>query len=239
MKKDLPIVLTGTILANTSDNVLSYEERKADYLRAIKYYVQYAPVIFVENSGYNFDDSDGFYEIDNLKIIQFPKSGYYERGKGFQEFEMMDKFVESIKGEYDAFIKVTGRYIISDFEKIYTDVLTADRDFIIDTSYKDKRAYTYMFYTTTIFYEKFIMGIYKKCDDRKPSKSIEDIMYSLLQGIDTKQYRFFLNAYNILGKSGSNGKPLVYRPCWKLWRRTLISRKFRYYILGKQELRGV
>ena len=234
------IVLTGTIIPNAiKGDFLSVEERRNDYLKAIRYYTNFGSVVFVENSDYNFSQDDEFKKISNLKIMQFPKSEYYDKGKGFQEFELLNRFVAATHDVYSSFIKVTGRYIISDFDSIYRDCKNADVPFIIDTSYKDKHALTYMFYSDIQFYKDNLMNLYKQCDDNCPTGAIEDVMYRFLHSDNKLKYRFFLTAYNIIGRSGTNGMGLVNRPRWKLWRRTMISRKFRYYFMRKRELRGV
>ena len=240
MQKQPIIVLTGTIIPNVfRGDFLSIDERRKDYLKAIRYYTRFGRVFFIENSDYDFSADEEFNKIDNLNIIQFPKSEYYDKGKGFQEFELLDRFVSTLQNEYSSFIKITGRYIISDFASIYADCKNADVPFIIDTSYKDKHALTYMFYSTIKFYKSHLMGIYKQCDDKGKNSSIEEVMYRFLHSDLKPKYRFFLTAYNIIGRAGSNGMGLVNRPKWKRWRRTLISRRFRYYIMRKKELRGV
>ena len=45
-------------------------------------------------------------------------SKYYLKGKGFQEFEMFDAYIAQHLNMSKFFIKITGRYIIEDFEKI-------------------------------------------------------------------------------------------------------------------------
>lgn len=236
------IVLTGTIIPNAfMGGVLPVDERRNDYLKAIRYYTRFGKVIFIENSDYDFRKDEEFRKISNLEIMQFPKSKYYERGKGFQEFELLDRFVSAVQDKYTSFIKITGRYIISDFDSLYRDCQSADVPFIIDTSYKHKHALTYMFYSDIEFYKRNLMNLYKQCDDHSPIGSIEDVMYRFLHSNkDMEQkYRFFLTAYNIIGRAGSNGMGLINRPRWKVWRRTMFSRKFRYFCLGKRELRGV
>ena len=241
MMEKLPIiVLTGTIIPNAfMGGFLSVEERKKDYLKAIRYYTRFGRVVFIENSDYDFEQDDEFKKISNLEIMQFPKSKYYDKGKGFQEFELIDRFVLASQDKYTSFIKITGRYIVSDFASIYKDCQETDVPFIIDTSYKDKHALTYMFYSDIEFYKENLMNLYKQCDDHCPTGSIEDVMYRFLHSEKAPNYRFFLTAYNIIGRAGSNGMGLVNRPRWKLWRRTIISRKFRYLFLRKRELRGV
>lgn len=240
MKSKPIILLTGTIVPNVIDgNFLSVDERRNDYLKAIKYYCQYGKVVFIENSEYDFASDYAFSNIKNLSIIQFPKSEYCEKGKGYQEFEMIDNYIKKYGDNIESVIKITGRYIISEFESIYEDAKNADVPLIMDTSYKDEHALTYMFYTTVDFYRKNLLGLHKKCDDNKHKGSVEDVMYAFLHSSDEIPYRFFLHAYNIIGRSGSTGTKLINRKRWKLLRRTYISRKFRYYALKRKELRGV
>jgi hypothetical protein len=45
-------------------------------------------------------------------VIRNPKSKKYDQGKGYQEFEMVQKVVEDLRNDYSFFIKITGRYRI-------------------------------------------------------------------------------------------------------------------------------
>jgi hypothetical protein len=54
---EIPIVLTATIIPNqvTAAGTSNPEIRLAEYLNTLQFYLRFAPVIFLENSGYPLD----------------------------------------------------------------------------------------------------------------------------------------------------------------------------------------
>jgi hypothetical protein len=78
---ELPIVLTATIVPNVGDTPsINLETRLAEYIEALKFYLQYAPVIFLENSDYPLERHAEFREPARLQAKRFPPSASPERG---------------------------------------------------------------------------------------------------------------------------------------------------------------
>ena len=118
------LIITATIQPNSNFVAKSSaEERRREYLNVLKYYSEMfsGDIIFVENSAYNFKDDTEFnqiLELNNVQLIEFPKSLEIDKGKGYQEFEVLDFVVAQIEHKYIEFIKVPGRYLTVNFKKL-------------------------------------------------------------------------------------------------------------------------
>ena len=124
MNTEIPIVLTGTIIPNTNIRMkhLDAEKRRKEYLNCINYYRNFAPVYFLENSSYPVEEDLEFTSIPNVEIRKFPVSSFPEKGRGFQEFEMIDSFIKNEKNIPNKFLKITGRYFYTNIKDILIDI---------------------------------------------------------------------------------------------------------------------
>jgi hypothetical protein len=197
------ILLTGTIIPNSilvKHN--DYLRRRSEYLKALEYYSRYGKVVFLENSEYDFNNDSDFYSIKNIEIIKVEASKHYHKGKGYQEFEMIDSWVKSCNQDID-FIKVTGRYIIKNFKNIYQEFCERKKDELIIDSYKKSQvSITALFCFNTDFYKKCFLGLYKKADD-ETDLFIEKVIYEKINNSNLN-FRLFLNEPYCFGISGSN-----------------------------------
>lgn len=232
---DITIILTGTIKPNAIFTEFNdIEKRRKDYLKALKYYTKYAPVVFLENSEYDLLNDKEFSIIDNLTIYKMNPSKYYLKGKGFQEFEMFDAYIAQHLNMSKFFIKITGRYIIEDFEKILKECVYTSFDMIIDISKKRYWADTYLFFMKTNIYIKYFFNCYKEADDSK-GIYIEHVFFKYIMKYNIK-YRIFFYEYNILAVSGSTGKKYIMKSKIKILRRS-IRRRYRFYLLKRNYLK--
>lgn len=226
------ILLTGTIKVNTNFvEVIDWKIRREEYLKAIKYYTNFGTVVFLENSSYDVENDEEFKKIKNLIIYKMKPSKYFDRGKGYQEFEMIDTFVKDYRYKYNGFIKVTGRYIIEDFKKIMDEISKEKTsDMIIDVSKKYKQAWTYLFFVKRNFYKNYLLNLYKNANDLK-GKYIEHVIYdNIMENKHKYKFRMFFNECNIIGKSGSTGVKYTKRSNIKLFLKSYI-RKLSYNLL--------
>ena len=164
----VPLVLTATIIPNgiaTKDS--DWRARREQYLRAIAYYRQFSKVYFVENSQYDLSSDTEFQCNCGCVLVKYPGSDSPEKGKGYQEFEMLDAFVKSGLIE-DCFVKITGRYIYSNFPRLFSRVCAMRHryDLIIDSSVTRKKALTSLFYVKRGLYGSCFAGCYRHMDDR-------------------------------------------------------------------------
>jgi hypothetical protein len=98
LKNTLPIVLTATIYPRAIMTVhLTASERRLEYLNAVKYYTKFSHVYLLENSGFNFKDDLDFCSCENVTYIQLEPSNEFNKGKGFQEFEMLDNWFKLLQ----------------------------------------------------------------------------------------------------------------------------------------------
>lgn len=163
MNTEIPIVLTGTIIPNTNIRMkhLDAEKRRKEYLNCINYYRNFAPVYFLENSSYPVEEDLEFTSIPNVEIRKFPVSSFPEKGRGFQEFEMIDSFIKNEKNIPNKFLKITGRYFYTNIKDILNECYqNKDRCFIINQYLSSNRAVVALFFLKhNIIFKTFLAYI--------------------------------------------------------------------------------
>lgn len=188
------ILITGTIVQNVIRTIPEDPKtRHQAYLDNLKYYSDILddPIIFLENSTYSFDNDFDFKDLfndKNIKLIKFPISRGVSQGKGFQEFEMLDKAVELLSGVYSSFFKISGRYRYLNIADL---IDYSNGDLTIDLLRRKHEAVTSIFYVTFDFYKDYLLNVYQEVDDIN-GDSIEQIIYKLVMNenlLDT--IRFF------------------------------------------------
>jgi hypothetical protein len=228
---DIAIVLTGTITPNTSlfNNHLDPQARRNEYLAAINFYRQFGRVYFLENSTYPLLEDPDFQNMPNVSIRKFPVSNFSEKGKGFQEFEMIDAWINSETNLPARWIKVTGRYIYQDFQKIITECDLNPKSIIINQYLFAKWADVALFCTTTTFYQRHLIGIYQQCDDQK-GICAEKVMNANLNKVPKTSYSRFKIYLKCTGIAGSTGKVIS-----NVWLDAINSSVMGFnYLLDKQ-----
>lgn len=215
METKRAILLTGTIVTNsihTEHN--DPEKRLAEYLTAIKFYAdlfKQDTVYFLENSNYDLDKSDAFIKArthTRFNVLRFPPENRYYEGKGYQEFKMLDEAILRLT-QYETFIKITGRYLIRNAEKL---TRSECKGLIIDCSLKRKLADTYIFYCTRSFYLNHFLGAYQRANDSE-SRFIEHVLYDYLTTNSiAEQVCFFTRSPLLEGTTGSYGLSLKQNP---------------------------
>jgi hypothetical protein len=206
---DFAIVLTGTITPNSimtshTDTAI----RRQEYLNAVNFYTRFAPVFFLENSNYPIEQDSEFLEIQNLHIRKTSVSNFPEKGKGYQEFEMIDSWLDEEKQPPKKWVKVSGRYIYDNFDILLQECLSdVKHQLVIDQLYNQKIAYTVLFFITTSYYNKYLKDIYKLCDD-KNGNYIEKVLFEAISKNNDDLVRIFREQPSVEVISGSNGKKL-------------------------------
>lgn len=188
--------------------------------------------MFAENSGFNFEASEYFSKLKEQGRVQFwsfPPSRQPERGKGYQEFEMLDQVVERLAGKHAAMVKVTGRYIVRNAQDLIAE---GCGDVRIDRHRKMGVAITGFFHCRTAFYMDQLRGLYSTVDDPK-GVFIEHVLYQKLAELeDQKDIRLFGANPDYRGVSGSHGHTMARHPVKMKLRN--IERKL-LHIAGRQE----
>jgi len=200
----IPIVLTGTIIPNSIKVVhRDWKKRRSEYLDAIKYYRKFSKVYFLENSRYDLSHDREFSNDERFGCFKFEASEKFDKGKGYQEFQMLDQFVKHGLSE-DSFVKVTGRYIYENFDQIFSLIVRESRKYglIIDAFCRRKIALTSLFYVTKHVYSEQFQNCYLEMDDSKDIWA-EHVFYRRLGNV--RSYTFFPTTPILNAISGSTG----------------------------------
>jgi hypothetical protein len=179
------VILTGTVLPNAIYGLDAddFALRKAQYLLAMRFYrtTLKHPIIYIDNSGYDFkNDADfarQFAEMD-IELIEFPRSAHPSKGKGFQEFEMLNHVVGLYQSKFTSFIKITGRYIYTNIEELMQT--PGNYKLLIDRHIRFSSAITSLFRCDFDFYLKFLNDAYLLADDAT-GEYIEKVLYKILK----------------------------------------------------------
>ncbi len=206
---NLGIVLTGTIIPNTTLHTqhLDPEARRQEYLSAIHFYRNFAPVYFLENSAYDLKGDRAFKDIPNVKIHQF-KASCPNRGKGFQEFEMLDQWIKLEPNLPERWIKITGRYIYPNFKEILNECIrNQDIPLMINQYLFANHSDTALFCIETNCYRNNLCELYQLCDDSQ-GLLIEKVLNAKLKQLSKKDFRRFLSHLHCEGIAGHTGKAI-------------------------------
>lgn len=205
MDKRLAIVLTATLVPNAIHTVhLDAAQRRAEYLAAIEFYCRYGEVYFLENSAHDLESDAAFHRHGNVHIRKFPPSAEYDKGKGYQEFEMLDHWLATEPCPPSRWIKITGRHLASNFEQVYSECRNESQyELIIEQKRPPYRvALTDLFYVTSEYYRRRFMGIYRECDDAA-LVFIEHVVRNHIAASD--KFRLFREMPLLTGVSGTTG----------------------------------
>jgi len=163
----MPFVLTGTIVPNAVPTAHGNAQRRHDeYVQAIRHYLDFGPVYFIENSGYPVLGEPFFVDTPGLTTFAYPRSASTARGKGYQEFEMLDDFVRDRLRE-DAFVKVTGRYVYKNIGALtaWMRKRLPESGIVIDMKRRERQAIVGLFAVSKAFYVRHLQGAYRDMDD--------------------------------------------------------------------------
>lgn len=204
------LVLTATIKPNAIYSVhTDLEVRATEYLEAIYFYRSLfsGDIFFLENSEYDIWGDARFaelHETGKICILKMPPSEEFDKGKGFQEFKMLDEFVLKYGDQYQAFFKITGRYILKNFAKLEREKC---KGIVIDRYSKLKKAYTSHFICDISIYKSYLLNAYKAVNDREGTY-IEIVLYPKIKEIPSSKVSFFTANPKLIGVSGSTGRTL-------------------------------
>lgn len=208
----IPIVLTGTIIPNDIKTThRDWEVRRKEYLDAIKYYKKFSKVYFLENSDYELSLDAEFASSERFQCFKFKASKQFKKGKGYQEFQMLDEFVKH-KLNDDWFVKVTGRYIYENFDEIFSFIRRGKckYDLIIDAFIRSRIALTCLFYVKKNVYLQCFQNTYIEMNDSEGAYS-EHVIYRALK--KSCSYTFFpkLPILNVI--TGTSGLGVTMNDC--------------------------
>lgn len=208
------ICLTGTIVPNTVMVQRSdVNVRLKDYKCSIEFYLSETdlPVFFLENSDYDLEkdpEFQAYLETNRFFVQRFEAHPDAEKGKGFQEFYMLDQFFATDKAQ-GCTAKISGRYIIRNINNL---LLPSAHPMQIDLHRKMKVAITGFFVVENDFYRKELTGIYVRANDGE-HRYIEHVLYDSLRHPRLKsQVALLPENPEYEGISGSHGASMHRNP---------------------------
>ena len=203
---ELPVVLTATVTPNVAGAAsMNPEIRLAEYRRVLQFCQQFAPVIFLENSSYPLERHPEFTASPRLRVCRFLSSASPEKGKGFQEFEMLDAWLAAEPQPPARWLKISGRYQLLNLAETLTECRREKKySLVIDQVHRQQLARTYLFYSSTDFYRAHVNGLYRQCDDRT-GDWIERVLFRELEKVPAGQVRFFQTQPRLRAQAGSSG----------------------------------
>jgi hypothetical protein len=207
MKTSPAIVLTGTIVPNVVGQLQHCDPitRKNEYLTAIKFYTQFAPVYFLENSTYDLLNDQDFNNIPNVMIRKFPVSEFPAKGRGFQEFEMLDRWAASETEVPEYWLKITGRYLYQNISEILAEYSSKiECDLLINQHRFSGVAESAIFGVSQVFYQNQICGLFQECNDES-GWFIEKALHRKLHNISSPTCQRFKSNLICSGVAGFNG----------------------------------
>jgi hypothetical protein len=207
-QSEIPVVLTATIIPNAaSAAAINPEERLADYRAVVQFCKQFAPVYFLENSTYPLEKHPEFADSNTLRVRRFAPSKNPERGKGYQEFEMLDAWLAAESQPPARWLKITGRYQLLNLPAILAECRQdQNQPLLIDQIYRQQWSRSYLFCVQSSFYQAQMKGLYRECDDRNGDYHfIERVLFRHLAQLPAGQAKLFKTQPRIQGISGTTG----------------------------------
>src|ERR1043165_2179358 len=119
MNRDIAIILTGAIIVSPGSTAVEDAAlRRRQYLASVRFYVQFAPVYFLENSGYDLLADADFASVPGLHLRQIAAQESEHRGKGYREFHALDMWYGDEPRPPARILKITGRYLVANIADI-------------------------------------------------------------------------------------------------------------------------
>jgi hypothetical protein len=205
MKIKKILILSGAIISTPDYGIRSdFMVRRRDYLNAISYYDKFnVPIVFIENSGYDFSNDQEFHSFKNLSIVSTKIEDKLKKGKGYRELLAFQTFLEQSPEEEMLLFKITGRYILENFHSIW-DSLSPEFQWF-DLSVRKRFVKTSIYGCLKSFFLEYLRDSYLEVDDEHGHWA-ERVFYSRLRG--NKSVRPFLSEPKFLGVCGSTGENL-------------------------------
>ena len=198
------------------------EERKAQYVNAIRYYLNETiyPVVFAENSGTDISlIFQGFIDSGRLECLTYMGNQNKEKGKGYGEAEIIEFAIKNSRliDEKCIIIKITGRLIIKNINNILRPLKT-HTDFVSCQFHSDlKFADSRLVCAITAFYHQFLY-FKEQINDQKGVYFEHILSFSVINS--NLYYIPFPEEPIFIGQSGTTGA--TYHPNTESIRNTLL-----------------
>lgn len=211
------LLITGSIKPENVPflTIIDPNERLKQYIESISWYIEKSDIkdiVFCENTNYYFDTTHLLELAEknnkNLEILQFKGNNtkVSQFGKGWGEGEIIKYCIENseIVKNKEFFLKVTGRVIVKNIDKIISKI-------DIDKCYFIKLQYNMMstvFYGTNIdLYNKYFLNGYNYVNDLEGyylEKVFYDIIKKAERSLNVNSLPFYPKYVGISGSSGAD-----------------------------------
>lgn len=202
---DIAIVLTAAIVVSPGSTAIEdAAERREQYLAALRFYTRFAPVYFLENSGYDLLNDRDFAAVPNARLRPIAAQEHESRGKGYREFHALDLWHANEIDPPSRILKITGRYLYTNIAALLEECKSTPRDVLLFDLYRhDRVALTSIFSVSWEDYGRYIQGSYREADDTAGAW-IERIIYRALlsHGARSETFTHEPDAGGISGNSG-------------------------------------
>lgn len=200
----LPLVVTGTIVPQASFVFIqNWQTRRKQYLESLSAMIRETRVYFLENSTYDLENDPDF-RHPNLSLIKLRDTeSAYELGKGFQEFRMLDAFLDRDEAP-QRFIKLSGRRTLKQQAFFQRRYARSGRQWF-DLWQNDRFCDTSFFCCDRDFYRQHVKGLYREANDAA-GRIIEHVLYDALASLPNIQFHPITPLF--LGQHGTSGNPL-------------------------------
>lgn len=189
----------------------NYEDRKSQYILAIRYYIQKTnlPIVFVENSGTDISTEFNDVEKKRLEFITFSSNDYDRNlGKGYGEMLILMKAIEQSKFIKDAeFIcKITGRYIIKNINNLLSSYKLEKSDIYGLQKFNFQFVDSRIFIVQKSFFSDFLFQFLGSLNDSKGIYFEHCLSKATLLAMASgKRFMPFKYLPWIVGQSGTDG----------------------------------
>ena len=215
--------MTGTVLLMTSclnpggmryTKLQDVEERKKQYIEAIKYYIENTKlkIVFCDNSGADLSELYQFEGSNRIELLSFSGNDYDKTfGKGYGEFNIIkyafgnSRFIK----ESSNTIKVTGRLMVCDLDEIkrLKDIMIAKRRRFVLASKDSRRKNcdSRCFFADNDFFIHFFLKQENKINDSE-GYYFEHLLYDTIKDLPSDYVvSDFMMPLVINGVSGTSG----------------------------------
>lgn len=207
-RTDIAIVLTAAIQISAGTSAVAEATvRRQQYLTALRFYARFAPVYFLENSGYDLFGDAEFANIAGVCLRPVPAQENEGRGKGYREFHGMDLWYDSEENPPARILKITGRYLFANIADLLAECRATPSDVLLFDRYShDRIAVTGVFSVSWAGYGTYLHGLYREVNDPEGVWA-EHAFYRALAEHGAK-CRFFRSEPDFGGISGSSGQEM-------------------------------
>ena len=216
---DFCLILTATINPGNMPDLVrnDAETRLEDYKKSFDYWVNHKNVnkiIFIENSNYElkyFKNKAAENKSKKIEIISSNLNSIYDKklGKGYGQYLCLKHvFEESILAkDVNYFIDVTGRHIITNFDKIFNHIKKDNSDIYINLSDSLKFSDTNIYGGTKNFFLHYLLPETSKTNDSLGNIFEKCVAKAVLKGVSNDLKLSDIPIYpQIDGFIGTNGK---------------------------------